>query len=127
MKFSKLYKEVLIRWPEEVEVSDGEACAASGFFFRNLTETWETVEVSLGYEDPWLQLMGWATYQVFHEEACRLFHKGETVLNTRRVSVVPVKEAFARHLESTEWQDLRAQYVDDVGPFGGEEEVPSST
>lgn len=116
MKFCDIYNRIIILWPEEILISDGQltsndegyeptpSSTPSGnvsCFFPTLIRTWNQVEGDM---------MVWTMFQVFHSKGIELLEAGVSHLNTRNVLPSEIEARYLLNPESEGWEEERLAY-----------------
>ena len=112
MKFCTIYDKIIHRWPEEIILDDNGTTIrdGDGHLFPSLSRAWHTLEDQVGFDDPWLEMMVWTMFQVFHTQAKERLITGMRLLNTRAISRSEIEKQYFENLQVEERQDLLALY-----------------
>jgi hypothetical protein len=131
MKFDPVYERAIALWPETIPIDDlmipepekkkasvastpapsSTPVAGDPRFFPRLTRVWAAAEetVDPGAE-PWVSMMLWTMYQVFHAAALDLHARSAKTLEVRNVDVDVLEAHFFENLHARGWEEELASY-----------------
>ncbi len=125
MKFTDVYNRIIIKWSEEILISDGYRTSkdkgyeptpsnlpsgGESYYFPTLSKVWGQVEEAVGHEDTWGDLMVWTMFQVFHAKGKELLESGAEHLKTKEVSPKLIEQQYFINLQSEGWEEERFAY-----------------
>lgn len=105
MNFDKLYNEALEMWPDNIDISDGQA-NEQGILFKNLSDIWHNIEAIAKERGEWYDLMTWIIFSNFHRAAKNSFLKGDYSINKENISSHDVKVDLIKNLKEPDYEDM---------------------
>ncbi|MBS1523710.1 MAG: hypothetical protein JST50_22090 [Bacteroidetes bacterium] len=126
MKFSEIYESVIFLWGDEIDISDltiteelsdlsnRDKHQVYSAFSKNLSAKWNEVELVIGPDNPYLDLMVWTMYQAFWNESKNLFLQGQSKLLTKNIDQKAIEGRYFKNLQNNGWEQELASYVNDV-------------
>ena len=88
MKFSLLFEEGIMCWPDEISISSGKR-QGEGFFFQELSSAWDTVEEEYAKKGEWQGLITWGIFSGLHKLA-----KEGYLNNNEKISKLDIDKVY---------------------------------
>ena len=110
MKFDILFKIVINKWPNVIDVSDGVLIDNDGFYSNNLSNAWTKLEETVGQEDEWRELMTWSMYNVIHYHSSVLFKDGFFFIKPNEIDINQYKKRFIEDLKKDGYEDMLSEF-----------------
>ena len=114
MKFTRAYREALRFFPSEIDVSDGQWTELGGAYFLNLSKIWDHAERMADNWSLWHQLLVWAIFGAFHDQAKEALSNYEDTIYKADINKRVVEEVFSENLLSNELKyprQMRREYL----------------
>ena len=102
MKFSHIFAETKILWPEEIPIDDGKLFDDEGGYFPTLSSIWDQIEQEILGETMWVQLMVWSIFTALHKEACSSRAGGADTLRLSAIDLAYVEYKFSESLMNSD-------------------------
>lgn len=114
-KFDEKFIEVLLLWPEEIDISNGKIIGDNGFYSENLSIVWNHVESEIGQSDAWKDMLVWSIYGYLHKEARDSFINGTYKLYPRKIRRDSIFVIFHQNLIYAEgYDDVLLEFENEI-------------
>jgi len=118
MKFSRLFKEGILFWPCEIDISDGELIGDEGGYFPLFNKASDEADKRAESINDWHEVMSWAISCGLHKLACEKLKKNDkSPIIISEIDRIYVQSKFSESLfgEHSDWpKQIRRQYVNDL-------------
>ena len=101
-QFKEKFNEAISKWPEKIDISDGQLIGESAFFSGKLWSLHLEIENSLPEEDVWLDMMSWSIYNVVHNKAIECVKNGIYEVEPREIDINEYKKCFVENLKEAD-------------------------
>lgn len=101
-KFQEKFQEAISRWPEKIDITDGQLLGENAFFSGSLWSLHLEIEGGLPESDVWLDMMSWSIYNVLHKNAIELIKKGIYTLEPAKIEVSEYRDCFYENLKDAD-------------------------
>lgn len=113
MRFSEIFEQSALLWPEVIDIRDGKLIGSEGGLFPGLSIAWNEAEREAYLLSELHGLMSWAIFSALHARARELFSQSSFSLQLSECERSDIQRRFEENLFSptAELEELQGSYT----------------
>jgi len=117
MKFTEIYNNVIVAWPDKISISDAQNIGEEGGYFQKLSTESKIIEDKFENISKWHSLMVWAIFSGLHDQAMKSFKEGLNTISKTDIDIVAIENIFSTNLfnkDTDYYEDIKSSYENDL-------------